>query len=182
MSISRISARYAKPLLELAEDKGVLEQVNHDMANFKSLCESNRDFVLMLRSPIISHLKKAAILQRIFKKEFNSLTSQFLDIVTKKQREKYLPDIAKEFTKLYNVKMGNQEATVTTTFKLDDKIRKMFEKLVMDISGKKPILSEQIDAELLGGYILQLGDQQIDESISGQLSDLKLKFKNETIN
>ena len=77
--------------------------------------------------------------------------------------------------------MGFQEATVTTPIAIDDKERKAFEKLVADITGKKPLLSEKVDPELIGGYRLSLGDRQIDESISGQLKDLKLKFQKETI-
>lgn len=181
MSITRIAIRYAKPLLELAEEQKVLEVVREDLANFSEICNSNRDFVMMLKSPIIAHTKKAAILREIFGKKVNELTSRFFDIVTSKQREKFLPDIAREFVTLYNQKMGYQEATVTTTFTIDESTRKAFEELVADISGKKPQLREKLDPNLVGGYILQLGDRQIDESISGQLRDLKLKFQKETI-
>lgn len=181
MSISRIAARYSKPLLELSEEKKILDAVKDDMINFNELCKTNRDFVLMLKSPIISHLKKADILKKIFGGKINDLTSTFIDIVARKNREKYLPEIAEAFIVLYNQKMGYQEATVTTTFKIDDSLRKSFEKLVSDITGRKPLLTEKVNPELIGGYVLKLADQQIDESISGQLSDLKLKFQKETI-
>lgn len=181
MALSRIAVRYAKPLLELAEEKNVLEAVKADMLNFSELCASNRDFLNMLKSPIISHYKKAAILKKIFDHKVDSLTATFFEVVAKKNREMYLPEIAKEFVLLYNEKMGYQEATVTTTVKLDAEMRKTFEKLVSDITGKKPLLTEKQDPALLGGYLLKLGDRQIDESIMGHLNDLKLKFQKETI-
>lgn len=181
MSITRIAIRYAKPLLELAEDKGSLEAVRADMQGFTELCKANRDFVAMLKSPIIPNLKKAQILKSIFDKKVDALTALFFDIVARKNREQYLPEIAKEFIVLYNQKMGYQEATVTTAIAIDASERKTFEKLVADISGKKPLLSEKVNPELIGGYLLSLGDRQIDESISGQLKDLKLKFQKETI-
>lgn len=181
MSVTRIAARYAKPLLELAQEKNVLEQVKDDLTNFTELCKSNRDFMLMLKSPIIPHIKKAAILKAIFGKKVNEITARFFELVTKKNRESLLPEIAREFVVLYNIKMGLQVATVTTTVALDKEMRKSFEKLVTDISGRKPILKEKINPDLVGGYVLQLGDKQIDESISGQLKDLRLKFQKETI-
>ena len=181
MSITRIAARYAKPLLELADEKKVTEAVKNDLVNFSEICASNRDFVLMLKSPIITNFKKAEILKQIFDKKVNPLTAAFFDIVTRKNREKYLPEIAKEFMVLYNIKMGYQNATVTTTVKLDEDMKKAFEKLVTELSGKKPLLNEKVNPELVGGYILQMGDQQIDESLSGHLADLKLKFQKETI-
>ncbi len=181
MSITRIAVRYAKPLLELAQEKGSLEAVKKDMLGFTELCKTNRDFVSMLKSPIIQNMKKAQILKTIFDNKVDALTATFFDVVARKNREQYLPEIAKEFVALYNDKMGYQDATVTTAIAIDDQERKTFEKLVADITGRKPLLSEKIDSELIGGYRLNLGDQQIDESISGQLKDLKLKFQNETI-
>lgn len=181
MSLTRIAVRYAKPLLELAEDKNVLEAVRGDMQTFVSLCSTNRDFVNMLKSPILSVHKKADILKKIFDSKINPLTSQFFHIVTRKNREKFLPEIAREFIQLYNHKMGYQEATVITAIPIDETMKKSFEEKVAAITGKKPLLHVKLDKSLIGGYVLQLGDQQINESISGQLNDLKLKFQKETI-
>lgn len=181
MSNNRVAVRYARPLLELADEKKVLDEVRDDIANFLELCNTNREFVIMLKSPIISHVKKGAILRKIFGAKVHEVTAVFFDIVARKNRENLLPDIAREFAKLYNEKMGYQEATVTTTVSLDDNMRKAFEQLVTDVTGKKALLKEKINADLVGGYILQLGDQQIDESISGHLRDLQLKFQKETV-
>ncbi|MFT7195893.1 MAG: F-type H+-transporting ATPase subunit delta [Marinoscillum sp.] len=181
MSSARIAARYVKPLFELAEEKKVVEAVKNDMLNFSQLCKTNREFNLMLKSPIITNLKKAAILVKIFDKKVNPLTLTFFTIIARKSREQYLSEIAEQFETYYNEKMGFQPATVTTTIKLDAAMKKAFEQLVTDITGKKPLLEEKINPELVGGYLLKLGDQQIDESISGQLKDLKLKFQQETI-
>lgn len=181
MPINRVAVRYARPLLDLADEKKVLDEVREDMMNFIELCNTNRELVLMLKSPIISHQKKAAVLKAIFSGKVNAVTETFFDVVARKNRENLLPDIATEFARLYNQKMGFQEATVTTTVPLDDNLRQSFEKLVMDVTGKKALLKEKINPELVGGYIVQLGDQQIDESISGHLKDLQLKFRKETV-
>ncbi|REE00508.1 ATP synthase F1 subunit delta [Marinoscillum furvescens] len=181
MSISRIAVRYATPLLELAEERKVTDAVKEDMASFSTLCESSHDFLLMLKSPIIQNLQKSEILKKIFDGKVNELTATFLDIVTKKNRAKFLPEIAKAFISLYNKKMGYQEAQVTTAVALDAELKAAFEKLVTEITGKKPLLTEKVNPELVGGYTLQLGDQQIDESVRGQLRDLQLKFQKETI-
>ncbi|MEP4535060.1 MAG: ATP synthase F1 subunit delta [Cyclobacteriaceae bacterium] len=181
MSASKIAVRYAKPLLELAEEKKVLDKVYSDILNFSTICKENRDFILMLKSPLISHIRKAEILSKIFAGKVDPLTANFLDIIAKKNRENILPEIAEAFLTLYNEKQGFQEATVTTTITLDGATKKAFEKLVSDITGKKPLLTEKINSELIGGYVLKLGDRQIDDSISGKLKDLKLRFQKENI-
>jgi F-type H+-transporting ATPase subunit delta len=181
MSTTKIAVRYATPLLELAEEQNILEKVHADLSNFISLCKESRDLSLMLSSPIISNLKKADILSKIFKGRVNDLTSNFFQLVAKKGRENILPEIAEEFIKIYNEKKGLQEATVITTVALDDVTRAAFSKLVTDVTGKKAILKEKIDKDLIGGYIVKLGDRQIDDSVGGKLKDLKIRFQKENI-
>ena len=65
MADARVASRYVKSLLGLAVEQGVLEAVNTDMQFFDKVCHSNRDFVLMLNSPIIRHEKKKEILNKL---------------------------------------------------------------------------------------------------------------------
>lgn len=176
MSVGRIAVRYATPILQLAEEKKVLDSVKSDMESFIKVCEESKDFALMLKSPIIPHLKKAEILRKVFTGKVNELTLQAFDLLTRKKRENVLESVAREFIHLYNAEKGLSEVTVTTSIKLDADMRKAFEKLAKEITGNEPILTEKIDPEIVGGYILKLGDRQLDDSVSGQLKELKLKF------
>lgn len=154
----------------------MLDNVKTDMEAFLKVCEESKDFSLMLKSPIIPHLKKAEIIRKIFSGKVNELTLEAFDIVARKNRESVLENIAQEFLHLYNVKKGLEEVSVTTSIELDAEMRKAFEKLAKEISGKEPLLKEKVDPEIVGGYILKLGDRQLDDSVSGQLKELKLKF------
>ena len=176
MSEYRIASRYAKSLLDLADEQGSLEEVNKDMLMFSQLAAENRDLVLMLKSPVVSHDKKLAVLNEIFDKKVHKLTLAIFQILTKKHREAYLVAIATEFHHQYNVRKGIEEATVTTTFPLDAKLRKEFEAIVAKISGKKVELTEKVDEKIMGGFVLKIGDRQIDDSLSSKLSALRLKF------
>lgn len=178
MSVN-VAKRYAKPLLELASEQNILEEVKEDMDQFSSLCKENSEFVLLLKSPIIAHIKKEEVLQKIFKGKVNDLTLSIFSIMTRKNRENILPEVADQFIKLYRDKMGIQKASVTTTFALDSGLKKSFEKTVSDISGKKPELEEKVDESILGGYILTMDDRQINDSVRGQLKELSMRFKKE---
>ncbi|GAB4251028.1 MAG: ATP synthase F1 subunit delta [Ekhidna sp.] len=178
MSEGRIAVRYAKPILELAEENKVLDKVKADMEAFSGICKENRDFSLMLKSPIIPHLKKAEILKKTFSGKVNDLTLKTFDLITRKNREGILEAIANEFVHLYNQKKGISEVTVTTSIKLDAGMRKSFEALSKKVTGKEPILSEKVNPEIIGGFVLKYDDKQIDDSVRGQLKDLELKFSN----
>lgn len=178
MSVSRIAVRYATPIIELAEEQKLLDQVKGDMDSFLQVFAESKDFALMLKSPIIPSLTKASILQKIFKGKVNDLTLRAFDLAARKGRENVLDQIARAYINMYNDKKGIAHVTVTTSFEIDDSLKKAFEKLAKEISGKTPMLSTKIDPELLGGYIMKMGDQQIDDSVRGQLKELKLKFQN----
>lgn len=176
MSEYRIASRYAKSLLELAVEKGKLEEVNKDMAVLSNLAEENRDFELMLKSPIVTHGKKLEILRKVFEGKVDELSLSIFTLLTKKHREGYLPLIAQEFHHLYNEHKGIEEATVTTTFALDDKTRKAFVDVVKGISKKEVELKEVVDENLIGGFVLKIGDRQIDDSVSSRLKALRVDF------
>lgn len=176
MSEYRIASRYAKSLLELAVEKGKLEAVHTDMQLLSNMFEQNRDFVLMLKSPVVLHDKKLAILNKVFEGLVDDLSLSIFRLLTKKHREGYLPLIAEEFHHMYNEFNGIAEATVTTTFSLDEKSRKTFEDVVKSITKKKVELTEVVDESLIGGFVLKIGDRQIDDSVSSRLKALRVDF------
>lgn len=177
MADSRVASRYVKSLLSLAVEQGALEQVHQDMQLFNNICVSNTDFVRMLRSPIVKHDKKKDILEKIFKGKVHQLSLAIIDILTAKNREPLLPSIAKEFHAAYNEFKGIGKATVTTTIPVDAQLRGELERIVKKLSNKDKIeLEEKVDPELIGGFILNVGDKQIDASIKSKLKILKVKF------
>lgn len=177
MADIRAASRYVKSLLGLAVEQGVLDQVHKDMQLFAKVVEENRALKLMLLSPVIKHDTKLEILQKVFKGKVNKLTLSIFEIITRKNREPILYSIAKEFHNAYNEHKGIGVASVTTAIPLDAKLRGEIEKLVKKYSDKKDIeLVEKIDKDMIGGFVLNVGDKQIDASIKNKLKALKVKF------
>jgi F-type H+-transporting ATPase subunit delta len=177
MADLRVASRYVKSLLSLAVEQKALDQVHNDMNLLAETVEKNKDFALMLRSPIIKHDKKKTILEKLFKDKVHPLTMAIVDILTRKNREPLLPSIAKEFHNAYNEYKGIGKATITTSVAMDAALRAEIEKLVKTISNKNQTeLVEKIDKDMIGGFVLNVGDRQIDTSIKNKLKALKVKF------
>lgn len=177
MADIRVASRYVKSLLGLAVEQGVLEEVNRDMQLFSKVCAENRAFVLMLKSPVIRHDKKRDILESIFQGKVSKLSMSIFDIITRKNREPLLPSIAKEFHNAYNVYKNIGKASIITATPLDAKLRAEIEKIAQKLSDKNQVeLDEKVDKELIGGFVLNVGDKQIDASIKSKLRALKRKF------
>lgn len=177
MSVIRVASRYAKSLLELSVEKGELEAVHKDMNRLLEIAASNQEFKVMIQSPVINSDKKLNVLRALYANNASPITLAFFDILARKGREGVLLDIAKEFHKQFNTQQGIQEAEIVTTFPIDEELRKSFIGIVKEISGKDKIeLAEKVEEDLLGGFVLTVGDKQIDESLSSKLNSLKLKF------
>jgi len=177
MTDYRAASRYVKSLLGLAIEKGALDAVHSDMLMFSKIVDENRSFALMLRNPIIKHDKKRDVLEKIFKGKVHPLTMSIFDIITRKNREPLLPSIAKEFHNAYNEYKGVGKATVVTATPLDAKLRAEFEQMVKGLSDKKQVeLVESVDPDMIGGFVLNIGDRQIDASIKNKLKALQVKF------
>lgn len=178
MSVSIVASRYAKSLIELAKEQNVLEAVYQDMLLFKDTADKNRGLMLALKSPVVRHEKKLNILKALFEARVNSVSYAIFTIITKKNREAILDEIANEFVKSYNLFRGIQGATVTTTTPLTDELRKQFMDLVANATGRTVQLAEKIDPNIIGGYVLKIDDRQIDASLRSRLNELKLQFVN----
>ncbi|MCY7357527.1 MAG: ATP synthase F1 subunit delta [Rudanella sp.] len=179
MAVASVAFRYAKSLLDLAKEKGLTEEIHKDMLFFKNTLDGSRPLVLMLKNPIVRSSKKDAVLNAIFKGRINPMTSAFIDIIARKNRESIIDDIAIEYIRLYDEQKGIERATVITTTPLTDELRAKFKEMVARKTGSQLVdLTEKVNPQIIGGYILQLGDQQVDASVRSQLNELTLTFLN----
>jgi F-type H+-transporting ATPase subunit delta len=177
MADLRVASRYVKSLLGLAVEQGVLEAVHKDMLLFSKVLKENRDFSVMINSPVIRHEKKRAILEKIFSGKVDKLTLAIMDILTRKNREPLLPSIASEFHNAYNTYKGIGKAYITTTVPMDSELRQAIEEIVKKLSKTKQVeIEAKVDKDLIGGFILNVGDQQIDASIKSKLKSLEVRF------
>lgn len=171
-----VATRYAKSLFDLAKEQGQQEVVFADMAVIAEACRANRELVIVFNSPVINTDKKKAIVEEIFKGSIGALTMAFLNIILTKRREHYVPGIAAEYLKMYNIFKGIESATVTTAVALDDETRNKISAMVKEHTGKDVQLTEKVDANIIGGFILRFGDKQIDTSVSGKIRELSKEF------
>lgn len=176
MSDSVVAYRYAKALIDLANERGVVNEVNKDMTFFEDICNQNDEFKKVMANPIIRHEKKLNILTKIFKNNVHDVTFSIFNVLTKKNRESLIYSIAKEFQNIYNLQNNVQLVSVSSVAGLTEDQKKSFEKLVADATGKSVILQEKVDESLIGGYVLRINDTQIDTSIKKKLNELKLSL------
>ena len=176
MSDANVAQRYAKPILDLAVEKNLLDRVYEDLLLFRKTCDSNKELLAILKNPVIRGYKKYLILKSLFEDKIHELTLSLFEIMGRKNREAVLYSVSSEFVKMYNKKMGIEEVKLVSATPLPGNLKKEIqEKLAKDLN-KTIILEESVSPDLIGGFVIQIGNSQIDNSIKNSLQRLKMNF------
>jgi F-type H+-transporting ATPase subunit delta len=175
----RLATRYAKSLIDLAIEKGELEKVYADMQWLNGVCKSNRDFVNVLRSPIIKADVKKKIIEAVTTGNISEMTAAFTRLIITKGRESNLPEISSAFIDAYKEKKNIHTIKLTTASPVNDAIKNAIVAQVKKSAGFENVeLEEKVDADLIGGFVLQIGDKLVDASVAYDLRAIAKQFEN----
>ncbi len=173
----RLAGRYAKSLLGLAIERGQLEEVYNDIRYLEAVSEVNRQFVVVLKSPVITPDKKEAILHAVTQGNISELTDSFIRLLIRKGREMSLPEITHAFVEQYNLHKQIYKVKLTTASPVSDEIKNEIVEKVKGQSDMKHIeLTAEVNEELIGGFVLEIGNTLIDASIAYDLNIIKKQF------
>jgi F-type H+-transporting ATPase subunit delta len=177
MNYSAIAVRYSKALFALAEEKGILEDVQKDIALIKSVCESEPEFIRFIEFPVIASTKKFEVLSLIFSDKITGTSLEFLKLLAKNRRESFLHQITLDFQSQYKIKKGIKTITFTSVSEITDSVRKNIRNLLKNKYGSEIEILEQTNENLIGGFVLRIDDEQYDASVAKQLEKIKRSFK-----
>ena len=173
MAGHRAATRYAKSLIELAQENDQLDAVFADMQLISVTISDSHELNLLLKSPIVKGDKKEKALNKIFAAQIGEISNRFISILTKKKREELLEDIAIEFIAQHKKIKEQVVAKVTTAIPLDETTKTKILKLISSYVDGQVELVESINPGIIGGFVIRIGDKMIDASITKKLNDLK---------
>jgi F-type H+-transporting ATPase subunit delta len=172
MNTSRISVRYARALFETAMDQKKVERINSDMLLLIESIKIN-EFKIFLENPVIFPSKKLALFNSIFQDKLDALTIDFFKLLTRNKRELYLSAIARNFRRMAGEFLGIKAVDLVTAFSPDVKLVQNISDIISTIFKAKVEITEKIDPEIIGGFIVTVEGLQYDASISTKLNNIK---------
>lgn len=174
----RAAKRYAKGLMQFASQSGKGDEINREMVDLKNSIQSSRELAQFLSSPVLDSRRKNQIADELFK-GFSPATRNFIKLVIDHRREGLLRQIATQFNDLYDQSNNIRTAEVISASELNDG-------LVQEIVNKAKAnmgenysykIENKVNPDLIGGFILRVGDKQIDTSVKSRLNKLKKEFE-----
>jgi len=179
MQTPRLASRYAKSLIDLAIERGQLEEVYTDLQWLQAAIKGSRELVTLLRSPIVKSDTKKKIMEAVTTGNISALTAAFNNLLIAKGRESNLPEIVNAGIKLYKDHKHIQTVTLKTAIPVSDSVKEAIVAKVKEAGDFPSIeLETVVDPSLIGGFVLQAGDKLVDASIAYDLKAIAKQFDN----
>lgn len=178
-----LAGRYASALFALAREQSQTESVEGDLSALGQLAapESDNyseDFSNLLMAQTVSHKAAQAVMDSISSSmKLQDITAKFLGVLAENGRLAKLPSIITAYKQLAADHRGEIHADVTSAFPLKSDQRKAITSQLKNHSGRKVIISEHVDPDILGGLVVKIGSQMIDSSIKTRLNTLSQAMK-----
>lgn len=173
----KVANRYAKALFTLALESNQLETVNKDIELIQAV--DHEEFRRVILSPIISGDKKADLFRAVFGNRISDLTMKFFNLVFQKGRVTSLSDIREEFENQYRAHKNIRIMKLTTAVDVSEEIKEDIRTRIQRIERFRDstlVMEHHINEDLLGGFVLQVGDELFDASIRNDLNFIKKQF------
>jgi F-type H+-transporting ATPase subunit delta len=179
MQNPRLGTRYAKSLIDLSVERGELETVYADMLYLQGLTKNSREFLNLLRSPVIKGDIKLKVIDAVTTGKVSTLTDSFIKLLVTKGRESNLPEVSTAFIEQYKKIKNINTVQLTTATPVSESLKQQIVAQVKNTSDMQNIELETIvDPAIIGGFVLQTGDKMVDASIAYDLREVGKQFEN----
>ena len=177
MSELKIASRYAKALFLKTKEDGVLDAVMKDMQELIDLSRDSREFIVFLESPLYNTAAKKEVVLKITEKQ-NELSRGVYSLMVDKNRESYIPAMAKSFIAMYNEANKIVQVVVNSAVELSKSTLSDIEKHVKSITDSKSVdIKTNIDESVLGGLTIEFGGKIFDSTVSTQIKKIKKELQ-----
>ncbi|NQX80914.1 MAG: ATP synthase F1 subunit delta [Flavobacteriaceae bacterium] len=172
------SLRYAKALLDLSIEQKTEDELYNDMLLVGSTIRENDELDSFLKSAIIKATDKKEALNKIFESKVGNITKGLFSLLVDNKRMSSLETITQQYLKVYNSHNNIQTAVVTTAVAIDDATKDKVLAKLKELTGASTTVTNVVDPEIIGGFVLRVGDKQYDASIKNNINNLRKEFGN----
>jgi F-type H+-transporting ATPase subunit delta len=170
----RVARVYAEALLRVAEDRGQAEDVGRELRSLVTEVYAKTPGVeATLASPAVKRSAKAPVLEHAFKNNVSDLLFNFLNVLNVKDRLTLVRHVAAAYRGLVDERAKRVRVRVRSAVPLTDAQTEQLRQAIGQATGLDPVVAAQVDESLLGGMIVQVGDQVFDSSVRYRIDAIR---------
>lgn len=176
MAHDPINTGYARALFEMAQAEGVIGRIEEELFRLRELLKGNPDLLQFLKDPNIKPEGKRKALADLFQGRVHPLVMNALVTLSDQNRAGNTLHVIEEFSGIAAAAREKVSGEIVTAIPLDDATLQRFATELSRITGKNVQLFQRIDSAILGGAIIQVGEQIIDGSLRRKLDQIREKL------
>lgn len=173
MAVARV---YARAMLEIARE-GDPGELLEELQGMVSLFETHPELKDFLTSPLVDQGPRKKVLDGLFRERASALFLDSLQVINQNSRLALLPCVAEAYRLDYDALRGVVDVEVHSAIELTEGQREALRGKVQALTGKTPKLVETVNPQIVGGLIVQVGDDRLDGSVATQLQVAGAKLK-----
>jgi F-type H+-transporting ATPase subunit delta len=175
MDYNRIAVRYAKALLQAANEEHKAEQIYNDLQLIAEPAEQ-ADFKAMLNNPVYAVSVKNNIIKNLFSDKIEALTLRLLYLLVKKNRESLLSAVIRNYAQLYRTQQNISRVELTSAAEIQESFNEEVKQIIEKKFNTRAEITYKQDKALIGGFIIDIDDKQLDASIQSKLQKIKKRL------
>jgi ATP synthase F1 delta subunit len=167
---------YARALYDAAKDENRVDAVREELGDFVEAQRQVPELRELLRNPQLDHRLKASALEELLGGE-EQLVRNFLMLLVEKGRAGEIEEVARDFERIVAQAEGVLDVELTTAVPLSEEEAGEVIAQIEKASGRPVVATHRVDADLIGGIVLQAGSLRLDASVRGRLNNLRNELK-----
>ncbi|MEM9111614.1 MAG: ATP synthase F1 subunit delta [Planctomycetota bacterium] len=167
---------YAEALLELAREQGQVDALADEVQQLLPVIAEGGELNRLLTNPAIGDAERAKIVERVFGGKISDTLYKFFLVLSGKGRLGSLPQVAAGYLLAVSEERGQIDVQAYIASELDSAAAQQVADQIGKALGKQVTLTQKVDASLIGGLKIKVGDQLIDASVASQLRSMKNKM------
>lgn len=172
-TIQAAASVYADSLFQLADTGGKLDVIADQLNQIQELWQKDANFAAMMSAGAIDDDARRDMIRKAFQNRVDPLVLNLMLVLNDKHRSAILPHVCQIFRKKLDVKLGREEAFVTTAVALESEQRSRIEREIQRLTGLKAIIVEKVDPDILGGLKIQVADRVYDMTVRRRLREMR---------
>ncbi len=173
---------YAQGLAETLGSRAEAQTVSEELTFLAELIDQIDGAVDLLVAVTVGSDDRQALVERVFGGRVSKPVLRLLGVLGRNNRLFLLADVARQFARLLKIQAGQVEVVVRTAVTLDETTRQTLKSTLAEALAAEPVLREIVDADVIGGVVIQVGDAVYDASVAGELRRMVEKITDRALN
>src|SRR5918999_943640 len=170
--MEEIADVYARALFEVARENDVLDRVHDELDEFADALDEDRNLQVFFFSPYFSSQEKKDAIEGLVEGASEHFV-RFLELLAERHRMPVIFRIRRVFDELWAEENKLLTVRLKSAIELDKSTVKDIGKKIQEQTGRKIELTQEVDPDVLGGLVMQVGNMVLDASVRGRLERLR---------